>query len=281
MKTTKKILSLIAASLFAVMLFGCKDKKTSNEKLTVIFFTGADSASVVTSKIEPLLDFTKGELIEEPAAPTAAGLQFEGWYKEKTTVTPWHFDTDTVEKSTVLYAKWTYLDLAITYIFDDAGGEFIDPPVLKYTIKTASIMPKADRLGSLFIGWILTPVEDYKVGNPIVKSTQGFSTDITLYALFENKEYTVRFRSMLDGVPNPTIYTVKFASDIAFPVLSDTTTKRFLGWFSLDGSQSGDWGFQYINGELFRGKATSYDEVNDEWTFIPQGITVYGKWANK
>lgn len=281
MKKTKKILSLITISLFVVMLFGCRDKKTSNDKLTVIFFTGADSASVVTSKIPALLDFTKGELIEEPDDPTAAGLSFEGWYKEKTTVTLWDFLTDTVEKSTVLYAKWSYLDLSITYIFDGAGGEFIDPPVNTFNIKTASLMPKANRLGSLFIGWILTPVEDYRVGNPIVKSTQGFSTDITLYALFENKDYTVKFRSLLEGVSNPTIHTVLFASDIAFPVLNDTATKHFVGWYSLDGTTTGDWGFQYVNGETFRGKAVSYDEVNDEWTFMPQGITVYGKWTDK
>jgi hypothetical protein len=66
-----------------------------------------------------------------------------------------------------------------------------------------------------------------------------------------------------------------------FQVLPDTATKTFVGWFSYDGTETGDWGFQYINGEIYLGKALSYDSVSDTWEFLPQGITLYAKWADK
>jgi len=281
MMTIKKTITLVMMFLFSIALFGCQDKRTSNDSLTVIFYTAAGTTAVTPTTIPSITDFPKGNLIDRPEDPTAAGLQFEGWYKDKLTTTPWVFETDVVNSSTVLYAKWSYLDLNITYVFDEAGGNFIDDPITVFTIEDAFILPKADRLGSLFIGWILKPVDEYQVGDPIIKSTQNFNTDVTLYALFENKEYTVRFRSLLDGVSNPTIYTVEFASDILFPVLEDTATKRFVGWFSLDGTLTNDWGFQYVNGEVFLGKADSFNEETQEWNFIPQGITVYAKWEDK
>jgi uncharacterized repeat protein (TIGR02543 family) len=48
-----------------------------------------------------------GEKATLPAAPTAAGYTFGGWYKEEACVNAWDFDSDTVTADTTLYAKWT------------------------------------------------------------------------------------------------------------------------------------------------------------------------------
>lgn len=49
----------------------------------------------------------EGEKATQPTAPTASGYTFGGWYKEAACTNAWNFSTDTVEKDTILYAKWT------------------------------------------------------------------------------------------------------------------------------------------------------------------------------
>lgn len=48
-----------------------------------------------------------GRKISEPAAPNLDGYTFGGWYKEAGCINKWNFSVDIVNKSTVLYAKWT------------------------------------------------------------------------------------------------------------------------------------------------------------------------------
>ncbi|HPG43371.1 MAG TPA: InlB B-repeat-containing protein [Acholeplasmataceae bacterium] len=281
MTISKKIMIIAIIILMTVSLASCQDKKTSNEDLTVFFYTSSNNSSSAATIIPPIIHFEYGETIVRPDDPISKGLTFGGWYKDRESTTPWDFENDVVTESTVLYAKWIPNILTITYVFDEAGGTFIDPMITEFSLVDVLLLPKADRLGSMFIGWIITPIDEYQVGDQIYKSTQDFNEDTTLYALFENKEYTVRFRSLLDGVSNPTMHTVEFAADIDFPILEDTATKHFVGWFSNDGSETGDWGYQYVNGEVFLGKAIEYNSELGEWEFIPQGITAYGKWEDK
>lgn len=281
MKNRNKILLLFLLVLTSLLLIGCRDRQTPNDEFTVIFYTGLDTTNVISSPIDPIINIKNGELIEKPEDPTAPGALFLGWYKEKEYNNEWDFDNETVSGSTVLYSKWELKNLSITYLFDEAGGTFLDEPVTSYTVLQSLILPKADRLGSLFLGWILTPIDEYKVGDKIVKTTAGFSEDLVLYALFENKEYTIRFRSLLTEVPNPQTHVIEYASEINFPVLQDTAQKTFDGWFSSDGTETGEWGFQYVNGEIYLGKALSYNPETGKWEFFAQGITVYAKWTNK
>ncbi|MDD3123443.1 MAG: InlB B-repeat-containing protein [Candidatus Izemoplasmatales bacterium] len=281
MKIKKTIILTFLIVVTSLLLIGCQDKKAYNDAFTVIFYTGLDTTNVVSSRIDPIIDVEYGDHVVKPEDPVANGAQFLGWYKEKQYINEWDFENDIVERSTVLYSKWAMLDMSITYVFDAAGGAFIDEPIYTFNVLHSLILPKADRLGSLFLGWILTPVEDYKVGNKIVSTTGSFSSDTILYALFENKEYTIRFKSLSTEVSNPKTYVIEYASPMDFQVLPDTATKTFVGWFSYDGTETGDWGFQYINGEIYLGKALSYDSVSDTWEFLPQGITLYAKWADK
>ncbi len=49
----------------------------------------------------------KNQKVTEPAAPTAEGWNFEGWYKESGCTNAWNFSTDVITADTILYAKWT------------------------------------------------------------------------------------------------------------------------------------------------------------------------------
>lgn len=281
MTINKRIVFIVTLLLFVSFLSACQDKKTTNDELTVLFYTGSNKQSTIATNIAPYYNFPVGEKITKPEDPTAIGLRFDGWYKDRLATELWDFENDVIQQSTVLYAKWVPEILTITYVFDEAGGEFMDPPIYEFSLSSIVLLPKADRLGSLFKGWIITPADQYNVGDKIYKSTQEFNESVTLYALFENKEYTVRFRSLLDGVSNPTMHTIEYATEINFPILADTDTKRFVGWYSLDGTETGEWGFKYENGEIFLGKAIEFNSETGEWEFIAQGITAYGKWEDK
>lgn len=281
MKNSKKILIFLFIFMTLFTLIGCSDSKSYNDDFTVIFYTGTGEKASQATLIPAISDLKSGFVVERPEDPVAPGVEFLGWYKEPEGINLWDFDNDTITQSAVLYAKYNILDLTISYVFDEAGGEFLDPPVETYSITETKLLPKAGREGSLFLGWILTPIEDYKVGDKVISSTTGYTDDLVLYALFENKIYTVRFRSLLTGVSNPPTHTVDYASHMEFPVLDDTATKTFVGWFGLDGTETGEWGFQYENDELYLGKAVNYNDVTDEWEFIPQGVTLYAKWEDK
>lgn len=47
-----------------------------------------------------------GQIIEEPAVPTASDYVFAGWYKDLTYKKLWDFEKDIVTGNTTLYAKW-------------------------------------------------------------------------------------------------------------------------------------------------------------------------------
>jgi uncharacterized repeat protein (TIGR02543 family) len=68
-------------------------------KKKVTFATNSDS------EMEPIY-VKKGSCIERPMAPAKPGAMFAGWYKDPGCQEPWNFETDKVEKSVTLYARW-------------------------------------------------------------------------------------------------------------------------------------------------------------------------------
>lgn len=276
----KRILILIMSLFLISLLVGCTDRRAYNDLYTVIFYTGTDSPAIETSYVDSIFNVESGSLVTQPADPTSDGATFLGWYKEKAAINEWNFDIDRVTESVVIYAHWEISDFSIEYSFDAAGGTFIDDPIYSYDVLQTIIFPAVTREGSRFIGWTTVPLDVYKVGDPIVESTTGLVGDLHLYALFENKDYVVRFRTNNPDVSNPGVYTIQFVEPISFPVLADTATQTFVGWFSLDGSETGEWGFQYVNGEPFLGKAT-WDAVAQAYTFRAQDVILYAQWQDK
>lgn len=74
---------------------------TVYELCTVTFdANGHGTAPAALENVQP------GTAIAAPAAPEAEGWTFLGWYREASGETAWNFDTDLVEGSMTLYAKW-------------------------------------------------------------------------------------------------------------------------------------------------------------------------------
>lgn len=52
--------------------------------------------------------------VSAPAAPTASGWKFNGWYREKSCLTAWDFSKDTVTDNITLFAKWSLAESVVT-----------------------------------------------------------------------------------------------------------------------------------------------------------------------
>ena len=48
----------------------------------------------------------RGEKLTPPMLPVKEGAAFGGWFADQACTKLWSFDSDTVEKSMTLYAKW-------------------------------------------------------------------------------------------------------------------------------------------------------------------------------
>lgn len=270
----------LTLTLLLTMIFGCTDKKTYNDELSVIFYSNTGSSSIVSTKIETMENVKKNSKIQKPNDPQANGAIFKGWYKDPLYNEEWDFEEDIVTKSMVLYAKWEIRDFIIRYHFENNLGYLVDPEISSYSPLKTVTLPKAERLGSKFEGWILTSPSEYKPGDKILNSTEGFSQDLDLYAYFINNEYQIRFRSNKDDVKNPTIHIFKYLSELELPVLENTSDSLFVGWFTKDGTNDQDWGYEYKSGDIFYGIPTK-NPTTGEWEFKPGNIILYAKWQVK
>ena len=101
----KRLLALLVLALVMVLaLASCGDPigdwlNPTPEEYTVYFLAG-DGVSV------PAQTVMEGELVTKPSDPKLLNYKFDGWFKDRECTTPWNFDTDKVERNTIIYAKW-------------------------------------------------------------------------------------------------------------------------------------------------------------------------------
>ncbi|MGN1041876.1 MAG: InlB B-repeat-containing protein, partial [Christensenellales bacterium] len=111
--------------------------------------------------------------------------------------------------------------------------------------------------GYVFRGWFTTSTFD---GSAITVAT--ITEDTVFYAKYD-VAVTLTYK-YLDGVTADAVEN-KFANDVIEPVKAMDVTvagKVFIGWFMLDGSESGEWGDQFVDGAV-----------------ITENTVVYAKWV--
>lgn len=200
----------------AVYVNGVKKDAATGNSYTVDDVTGPQRVEVVESAIPnytvtftvPLSgqSFTqsvaRGNKASRPGVdPEREGYKFDGWYTEteynKADGTPFNFTTKTITEDTVLFGKLTPKTYTIQYNLnsgvDATTPTSIDPQPKTHGTATKLSDTVPTRAGYTFLGWGTTATAtaaSYQPGD--MYSVDG---DITLYAVWQQKTYTITFSS--------------------------------------------------------------------------------------
>jgi uncharacterized repeat protein (TIGR02543 family) len=163
--------------------------------------------------------------IAAPVAPTRTNYIFGGWYREEACVTAWVFDSDPVEGSLMLYAKWTQLTNRVT--FDSQGGSAAPYEDIGVGDAIATI-PVPARTGFNFQGWFTQPIG---AGTRVLATTIPMAA-MTVYASWAAAVATVGecYMAADDGAADPVAegstktVEVSFFDEAGTAMVPDTVT---------------------------------------------------------
>lgn len=190
------------------------------------------------------IEIVKGTKLVKPNDPVKEGYDFVGWYLDENLNSQYIFDNK-VENDMTLYAKYNKKKYIVNFDTDNGSGissievEHGDSIVLSDT---------TEKTGYRFAGW-------YKDNNKTEKyNGEEITSNTTLYALWEKKEYTISFQT--NGGNQIESITKLFDEEVEEPIAPIKNDYRFAGWYS-------DEDFNYV------------------YTFSKmsaQNITLYAKW---
>ena len=156
--------------------------------------------------------------------PTREGYVFEGWYTESDFINR----VERIEKGTTgnktFYAKWRFDAYTITYVLN--GGTNPSDAVTSYKANEEKELPQPSRTGYTFKGWY----KESSFVNRVERIESGMTGNLTLYAKWESKTYSIIYE--LNGGTNPenAINSYNYNEEKELPV---PTRKgySFKGWY--------------------------------------------------
>ncbi|MFC5470370.1 InlB B-repeat-containing protein [Cohnella suwonensis] len=169
--------------------------------------------------------------IRAPVPPVKAGFTFGGWYTDASTVTPWYFETDSVDGDMTLYAKWTAGE-SYSVIFDSQGG----PSIAGLTGVSPGEkirMPAPTRDGYRLAGWYREP----GFATAWNTASDTVNADLTLYAKWDPL-YTVTFDTREGSYIPPVVTTYGTIK----PYSPSKSNYIFTGWYK-DAELTSLWNF--------------------------------------
>jgi uncharacterized repeat protein (TIGR02543 family) len=182
------------------------------------------------SKYGTAISCTVGNAYGELPTPTMTGYDFVAWHIGSTTGTVVTSDTIVSQRSAhTLYASWKAKSYTVTF---DAKGGVVSPETKTVTYNgTFGTLPTATKEGYTFVGWYdVNGINQYTNNMKVVNAT-----DITMYAKWAGKSYSVAFNT--NGGSNVASRTYMFGS--TYESLPTPTRKgyEFTGWHlgSLNG----------------------------------------------
>lgn len=255
----KKITTLILAIFTLLLVTSCNNTEKNDEQVQVIFYKYRNAFVDQEDKAKTNTIFVdKGVKIEMPEDTQRPGYGFLGWYKDYNYTQVWDFDNDTIEKNTILFAKWEieyyklFLDLNGGQFRDAFKGEYDENgnPFFTYSIDDGTNLPRLTKTGYKFLGWF--PTDTYVKGSkPDVRIPSTLFGNTTYYGHWEIVNVNVSFRLNSTNETDPktiNIKSVDYGDIIDFVVPVDLTGEyEFVGWNSkADGT-----GTFYNNGDVF------------------------------
>jgi uncharacterized repeat protein (TIGR02543 family) len=213
----------------------------SENQAVVTFNTGEGGPALPSQAVD-----IGGKAARPASDPEKTGFEFDGWFKDQLGLTPWDFDSDTVEADTTIYAKWTAL---YTVTFDSRGGSDVESVILRAGSKAPKPADPA-RGPDRFEGWYSS------ITDTLWNFDNAPTNSITLYAKW-TAVCAVTFDSK-DGGAVPKLEGIVEGSLVTKPTDPAKDKNTFAGWYK---EQS------YIN---------PWDFAVDT---VTANITLYAKWT--
>lgn len=175
------------------------------------------------------------------------GYVFNGWYDGVASKVE-RIQPGQKVGNLVLEASWTLITYNITYMntFDVQNSN-----VATYDVEDEIILADLERDGYQFVGWYTNPENANTKVTTIAEGTVG---DITLYAVWDVKQCTVKYAS--DEYPDVIVIFGDTLDELYVPMREGY---EFVGWYS---------------DSLYRNQFTENTVVNND-------ITLYAKWVKK
>ena len=158
---------------------------------------------------------------------------FLGWYSDASFTTKVTEIAVGTTGTVDLYAKWEAVEYTITFLYDNAIGDYAEGTVVKtiYTVEDefafAALVCKT--VGHTFDGWYTEKNVGDGVKMPGI--TKGTAGDITVYAQFGLEEYDIIYNNVNGAMNNnPTHYNATSENFTIYPLTKEGYT--FDGWFT-------------------------------------------------
>ena len=164
-----------------------------------------------------------GGTVSVPAAPSADGWAFSGWYTDAACTKAYDF-TSPVSSDMVLYAKWLAVH-SVSFVLNGHGSSI---GALAVTDGEAAVKPEdPSDVGWTFVNWYSDEdlTEEYDFSSPV-------TADLTLYAKWVISTYTVTF---MEDDGKTVLYTTTAEhgtpwSDVEKPEDPEKAGHTFNGW---------------------------------------------------
>lgn len=157
--------------------------------------------------------------------PTCDGLEFDGWYfdEEYTSICAQINGND--RQNRTLYAKWTPVAYNITYELNGGTNNSENPATFTVFSEISLLNPTAPT-DYIFDGWYI----DSNFQNRVLYVV-GYKTDITLYAKYSPRSYSISYT--LNGGTNHPDAIKKYTHLDGIITLKEPTKSgyEFAGWF--------------------------------------------------
>lgn len=219
------------------------------------------------SNTNPTIRTAGQEVVLSAPVSDNKNIAFDGWftspdYKESSRIT---VIQSTVSESTMVYAKWREAVYQINYDYGSLNLlmrpiENTNPTSYRFGDETVLAPVEAD--GFIFNGWCT----DKALKNKTDSIPQGAYGDITLYADFTEKTYTVKYVVTYKDIvesrvvnTNETIRTTTQAITLTNAKLVGINDYEFGGW--------------YLDSDFTQ-------RVYDIRSYTTENVTVYAKWIS-
>jgi len=200
-----------------------------------------------------------GGIVTKPTDLTATGYTFGGWYKEPECTNAWDFSTDTVTKTTTLYAKWTEKTSTLT-VNTDGNGTLTKTGTTSGISSNVNVTAVSANSGYVFSKWVVSGTDASHVriknssGTQIFNGTTWSGTGDTTQAI---KIYTDGSAANLSATVQATFASSNRTYYVGTMLKDDTGDYTIAN--ATDSSNTSD-GFTGVNTKI--GSSTTSATVN-------------------